>query len=40
MTQKYYIERLLPIYYEAINSIREINDKPCYCKKMVILLAG
>jgi hypothetical protein len=28
MTQKYYVERLLPIYVDAIKSMREINDKP------------
>jgi hypothetical protein len=28
MTQKYYVERLLPIYHQAIESIRYIDDKP------------
>jgi DDE superfamily endonuclease len=28
MTQKYYVERLLPIYTAAIKSIREIDQKP------------
>ena len=28
MTQKYYVERLLPIYVDAIKSMREIDDKP------------
>ena len=28
MTQKYYINRLLPIYIQAIESIRLIDDKP------------
>ena len=28
MTQKYYMDRLLPIYCQAIESMREIDDKP------------
>lgn len=28
MTQKYYAERLLPIYCDAIHSMRYIDDKP------------
>ena len=28
MTQKYYVERLLPIYCDAIKSMRNIDDKP------------
>jgi hypothetical protein len=28
MTQKYYVERLLPTYVQAIKSIRQIDDKP------------
>ena len=28
MTQKYYVKRLLPIYYEAIKSIHKIDNKP------------
>ena len=28
MTQKYYVDRLLPIYVQAIESMREIDDKP------------
>jgi hypothetical protein len=28
MTQKYYVENLLPIYCEAIKSLQEIDDKP------------
>jgi hypothetical protein len=28
MTQKYYVDRLLPIYIQAIESMREIDDKP------------
>jgi hypothetical protein len=28
MTQKYYVERLLPIYVSAIESMREIDEKP------------
>ena len=28
MTQKYYVEKLLPIYCSAIKSMQEINDKP------------
>ena len=28
MTQKYYVERLLPIYHQAIESMRYIDDKP------------
>jgi transposase len=28
MTQKYYVERLLPTYVAAIESMREIDDKP------------
>jgi hypothetical protein len=28
MTQKYYVENLLPLYIDAIKSIREIDDKP------------
>ena len=28
MTQKYYVEHLLPIYCQAIESMRQIDDKP------------
>ena len=28
MTQKYYVERLLPVYVRAIEAAREIDDKP------------
>ena len=28
MTQKYYVERLLPVYVAAVKSMREIDDKP------------
>lgn len=28
MTQKYYVERLLPIYCDAIGKMRSIDDKP------------
>ena len=28
MTQKYYVKRLLPIYCEAIESMRQIDNKP------------
>ena len=28
MTQKYYVERLLPIYCDAIKSICQIDNKP------------
>jgi hypothetical protein len=28
ITQKYYVDRLLPIYCQAIESMREIDDKP------------
>jgi transposase len=28
MTQKYYVENLLPMYVDAIKSIRLIDDKP------------
>ena len=28
MTQKYYVERLLPIYCQAIESMQDIDDKP------------
>ncbi|MCJ1359774.1 MAG: Nitrogen permease regulator 2 [Icmadophila ericetorum] len=28
MTQRYYVERLLPVYVAAIESMREIDDKP------------
>ncbi|KAF2178773.1 hypothetical protein K469DRAFT_598222, partial [Zopfia rhizophila CBS 207.26] len=28
MTQQYYVDRLLPIYCQAIKSMREIDDKP------------
>lgn len=28
MTQKYYVERLLPIYCDAIESMKDIDDKP------------
>ncbi len=28
MTQKYYVERLLPIYCQAVESMRQIDDKP------------
>ena len=28
MTQKYYVENLLPLYVEAIESMRQIDDKP------------
>ena len=28
ITQKYYVDRLLPIYVQAIESMREIDDKP------------
>lgn len=28
MTQKYYVERLLPVYCRAIESMRQIDDKP------------
>jgi hypothetical protein len=28
MTQKYYVDRLLPLYVEAIESMRLIDDKP------------
>ncbi|KAF2174545.1 hypothetical protein K469DRAFT_707336 [Zopfia rhizophila CBS 207.26] len=28
MTQKYYVDRFLPIYCQAIKSMREIDDKP------------
>jgi len=28
MTQKYYVERLLPIYYDAIETMHQIDDKP------------
>ena len=28
MTQKYYVERLLPLYCQAIESMRSIDDKP------------
>lgn len=28
MTQKYYVDRLLLIYYQAIESMRHIDDKP------------
>ncbi|PMD15715.1 hypothetical protein NA56DRAFT_329312 [Hyaloscypha hepaticicola] len=28
MIQKYYVERLLPIYVEVVKSMREIDEKP------------
>ena len=28
MTQKYYVDRLLPIYVQAIKSMQEIDEKP------------
>jgi hypothetical protein len=28
MTQKYYVERLLPIYCDAVKVMEAINDKP------------
>ena len=28
MTQKYYVENLLPLYVEAVKSMRQIDDKP------------
>ena len=28
ITQKYYVDRLLPIYCQAIESMRHIDDKP------------
>lgn len=28
MTQKYYVDRLLPVYCDAIKAMREIDDKP------------
>ena len=28
MTQKYYVDRLLPVYIEAVESMRLIDDKP------------
>ncbi|KAF2680212.1 hypothetical protein K458DRAFT_459947, partial [Lentithecium fluviatile CBS 122367] len=28
MTQKYYVDHLLPIYCQAMKSMRDINDKP------------
>ena len=38
MTQKYYINRLLPIYVKAIKSMREIDDNRSFYKKMATLL--
>jgi hypothetical protein len=28
MTQKYYVENLLPLYVDAIEAMRSIDDKP------------
>jgi hypothetical protein len=30
MTQKYYVDRLLPIYCSAIDSMRKIDNKPWF----------
>ena len=38
MTQKYYINRLLPIYVKAIKSMREIDDNRGFYKKMATLM--
>jgi hypothetical protein len=33
MTQKYYVERLLPIYCQAIESMRQINNKEWFLQE-------